>query len=219
MKPSGRIKLLLPAFLLMSLSVWAQHEECDCPEHPGEVNKAVVESYDLVFRGKVQQAGNCTNGTASAVFEGLELFRGEKVPRYVTLNYSCGKACSYDFEKGTEWLLYARNDSVNTGRYLITFCERSRRFIADKKDDSYTMFNDMSWDEELAYLRKKVHPKPIFIENSDVQKIEEQNLKVIDANRDITIRDANKKMILIGISFLVMIIFILAFKKWFKTDR
>jgi|GEM_PF-607031 len=220
MSISGQIKLLLLSLLLsLSLPLAAQHEECDCPEHPGEVNKSIVESYDLIFRGKVQDAGICRNKTAAAVFKGLELFRGQQVPEQLSLLYNCGSACTYAFEKNDEWLVYARKDSIAPGNYRIVYCERSRRFSADKKDDSYTMYNDMSWDEELKYLRKKVHPKPLFIANSDVEKIQNENLKVIDANRDITIRDSRKKMILIAVSFAVMVLFILAFKKWFRTDR
>lgn len=219
MKRYGLTDLLLVLCLLLAIPAAAQNEECDCPGHPGEINKDVVESYDLIFRGQVKEPGSCRNDTASALFEGLELFRGEKVPRSIRLDYRCGSACSYAFVPGDEWLVYARNDSADAGRCIITYCERSRRFIADKKNDSYTMFNDMTWEEELKYLRKKVHPKPLFIENSDIERIESENLKVIDSNRDITIRDARKKMIIIGISFAVMVIFILAFKKWFKTDR
>ena len=210
----GLINFLI--LFLLPVSLFAQYDECDCPQHPGKINKEIVEDFDLIFRGKIISIEQCKNKEKRVLFYGEELFKGERIPREIPLLISCEKACSFQFELEEEWLIYAREDSTLPYFWRAELCERSRKIPIPGKEDPHILYNDMRYDEERAYLIKNVHPKPIFIENEDLKIIEQEGLKVIDANRDITLNHVPTKIILLAISLVFMLGLIFFMKKWMK---
>lgn len=213
----GKINLFFFLLFILPFSSFAQHEDCDCPEHPGKVNKPIIEQFDLIFKGNVIDIQDCKDEKRIVIFRGSELFKNDLTPKEIPLLIKCNKACSFNFSLNEEWLIYAHEDSTTPYQWTAELCERSRKFPLNSKEDSYTLYNEQTYEEELKHLRKNVHPKPIFIDNKDLDLIQEEELKVIDANRDITIKDVNLKLTLLGISFLCVIIFFFLSKRWFKN--
>lgn len=218
MKKFGTIKFILfSIFFISPLFALAQHEECDCPEHPGKVNKKIIESFDLIFRGSVKEIHTCENQKQKVIFQGLELFRNDLTPWEISLEVNCNQACAFQFNTGEEWLIYAHEDSTQKSVWTAQVCERSRKVPKSKQDDAYTLYNDMSFQEELSHLRLNVHPKPLFIDNKDLEIVYQDELKVIDANRDITTKDVPTKLILLGVSFLTVILILWISRRIFKN--
>ncbi|HEY8366598.1 MAG TPA: hypothetical protein VIL57_05575 [Bacteroidia bacterium] len=212
----GKINLLVILLLILNIKLWAQHEDCDCPEHPGRISKSKIEKFDLIFKGNVLEIGKCQNNIQKVLFRGTELFKGDLIPRELTLELSCHTACSFEFNKNEEWLIYAHNDSTKEFIWTANVCERSRKYPFNIKEDSYTLYNEQTYEEEIKYLRSNVHPKPLFIENKDLELVQQEELTVIDANRDITIKDVRTKAILLGVSLAFVLAIFFVTKRWFK---
>lgn len=209
MKKTWSIILLVLA-LFAGGSAWA----CDCPVHPGKLNKDKTDSFDIILRGKVILSYPCSGKESQTRFEGLELFKGQAVPRILEITHDCASACRMPFEKEQEWLLFIHADSSKS-TYRVTYCERNRPRPGDLSQDDYTLYNEMSYEEELKWLRGNMLPV-YFLEPEQVEQVIKQDLTVIDQNRNIRFATNTQKIFIVLGSFAFMIVLIWVVRRFLK---
>lgn len=189
---------------------------CDCPQHPGRITKQKTDSFDIIMRARVVLPFPCSQNTSQTRFEGIELYKGKGVPRIIEITHDCKSACRMPFEKEQEWLLYIHHDTTfSPNAYTVTYCERNRRLFSNLSEDDHTLYNDMSYTEELNWLRSNMLPV-YFLEPEEADSVINKDLTIIDQNRNIRFAtDRQKIMIVLG-SFLFMVVIILIAKRFLK---
>lgn len=187
---------------------------CDCPVHPGRLNKDKTDSFDIILRGKVVLSYPCSGKESQTRFEGLELFKGRAVPRILEITHDCVSACRMPFEKEQEWLLFIHTDSSKNS-YRVTYCERNRPRPGNGSQDDYTLYNEMSYPEELKWLRGNMLPV-YFLEPEQAEQVIKQDLTVIDQNRNIRFATNTQKIFIVLGSFAFMIVLIWAVRRFLK---
>lgn len=194
--------------------LWAH--ACDCPQHPGKLTKSKTDSFDIIMRAKVILPFPCSENESQTRFEGLELFKGQGIPRIIEISHDCKSACRMPFEKDQEWLLYIKMDSsTSKTNYRVSYCERNRMRYEKPSDDDYTLYNEMEYTEEINWLRKNMLPV-YFLEPEQLEQVIKQDLTIIDQNRNIRFAsNAQKIMIVIG-SFTFMIVLIWIIRRFLK---
>jgi hypothetical protein len=202
--------LLLIAFLLSGIQAFA----CDCPVHPGKLTKSKTDSFDVILRGKIILPFPCSGKESQTRFEGLELFKGMGIPRILEVTHDCKSACRMPFEKEQEWLLFIKSDT-SKGTYRVTYCERNRLAPTNVKNDDYTLYNEMSYQEELIWLRQNMLPV-YFLEPEEVETVIKQDLTIIDQNRNIRFATDTEKVFIVAGSFLFMIVLIWVMRRILK---
>lgn len=208
---NGLLKtLILPLMLLGMGTAFA----CDCPVHPGKLNKDKTDSFDVILRGKVILSYPCSGKQSQTRFEGLELFKGQAVPRIIEITHDCASACRMPFEKDQEWLLFIHTDS-SRGSYRVAYCERNRPFPTDSTKDDYTLYNERTYREELNWLRANMLPV-YFLEPEQVEQVIKQDLTIIDQNRNIRFADNTEKIFIVLGSFVFMIVLIWVVRRFLK---
>jgi hypothetical protein len=103
--------------------------------------------------GKVINTKTCDNKPGTAVFEVLELYKGNAEKTFNML-FDCEGTCFYEFKPGEEWIIYSRYKQVNTA--FMDYCSRSRRYFNNAKEDYYTITNGNEYEDELKFLREKL---------------------------------------------------------------
>lgn len=208
----GLTLMLLVGFLIFSFRSLA----CDCPIHPGKLTKTKTDSFDVIMRGKVSLPFPCSGKESQTRFEGLELFKGKGIPRVIEITHDCQSACRMPFEKEQEWLLFLKLDSVNgKANFKVTYCERSRVKPSKVQDDEHTLYNEMSYVEELDWLRQNMLPV-YFLEPEEVEAVIKQDLTIIDQNRNIRYANNTEKIMIVIGSFLFMIVLIWIMRRFLK---
>jgi hypothetical protein len=187
---------------------------CDCPNHPGKITRSKSDSFDIIMRASVVLPFPCSGKESLTRFEGIELFKGKGVPKVLEITHDCASACRMPFDKGQEWLLYIKTDTAKN-EYRVNYCERSRMRFSDPREDNYTLYNEMTYDEEINWLRKNLLPA-YFIEPEQVESIIRQELTIIDQNRNIRFASDTQKLLIVGGSFIFMIVLIWVIRKFLK---
>ncbi|MCX7743544.1 MAG: hypothetical protein N2167_03165 [Flavobacteriales bacterium] len=202
-----RIILNILFVLLGSYSLLA----CDCGQLLPPLNKAATDSFQVITVARVVKLEPGKN-TGVATFEGITLYKGI-ISSPFQVNYDCITTCKMPFEVGAIWLLYIKKN--NTGDFTVHYCERNRKKIPAGEEDEYTIYSQMSWDEEILFLEKNF-PKKDFVNASMVNEIDSTGKTVIDASRPLAHASDRQKVFLIVISVLGMLLIYLAIKKWIK---
>lgn len=202
-----RAKIFL-LFLFCSQFLITFANDCDCPNHPGKISRKIIDIYPVIFQGFADSSSACANGKAKAFFTGIELYKGEKIPLHLSINFKCEGSCKMEFNPGEIWLIYANRDSL-TKELSVEYCERSRRYYSKNTDDVHIMYNESTFKEETEYLKSILLPA-YFIEESDLNKIEAEKLKVITQNRELEFASGEQKIwILLGSTvFIILLIFV-----------
>lgn len=205
------------SYLCIGLSIFLfvpKAFSCDCPSHPGKITRSKSDSFDVIMRASVVLPFPCSGKESLTRFEGIELFKGKGIPKVLEITHDCASACRMPFEKEQEWLLYIKRDTTKN-EYRVNYCERNRMRFPDPKEDNYTLYNDMTYDEELNWLRKNLLPA-YFIEPEQVETIIKQDLTIIDQNRNIRFASDTQKLLIVGGSFIFMIVLIWVIRKFLK---
>ncbi len=138
-------------FLIILVLLSGKLLACQCPG--SELNLKETEKYEVIFRAKVLEVKTCENKPGEAVFEVLELYKGNAELHFKVL-FDCHDPCYYEFRAGEEWIIYSRYKQVNTA--CMDYCSRSRKLFSNSKEDYYTVSNGNEYEEELHFLRKNL---------------------------------------------------------------
>lgn len=193
--------------LLGSYSVFA----CDCGQLLPPLNKAATDSFQVITVARlVQLEPGKTTGVAT--FEGMTLYKGIISSPFQVI-YDCITTCKMPFEVGDIWLLYLKKN--NQGSYTVHYCERSRKKALAGEEDEYTIYSQMTWDEEILFLEKNF-PKKDFVNVNMVHEIDHSGKTVIDASRPLDHATDHQKIFLILVSVFGMALIYFVVKKWLK---
>jgi len=208
-KKPKRLLLLALVFLILNFKF---SFACDCGEQLPEFSKEETEKYGLIFIGTVDsiQPGE-RNGLAW--FHGKELYKGLATP-VIAIQFDNYTSCRVPFEAGETWMIYAVKDSVNS-RWTVTYCSRSRKYPSQGEVDEYTVYSNLTFEEERKFLTA-IYPPKDFIPQNTIDDISENNKTVIDSNRNLMHADNRQKLLLIAASVIGMVLIYLVVKKWLK---
>jgi hypothetical protein len=172
---------------------------CQCPFTSLSLDEC--NKYQLIFRGKVISSAGCIDKKGEAVFEVLELYKGN-TPVSFNVLYDCGDECSQSFIAGEEWIIYTNYKQISNAK--MDWCSRSRKHFKNEKEDYYTVNYGNSYDEELNFLRSKLGTHKFLKQNPGAN--EERNIRP----------STTQNIILVLISIGAVVLFYYLFNKFMK---
>jgi len=174
-------------------------QACQCPVTVLSIQEC--NKYEVIFRGKVLTVKTCDDKPGEAVFEVLELYKGNAEQKFKVL-FSCSEECFYAFKPGEEWIIYSRYKQVNTA--LMDYCSRSRRLFTNSKEDYYNSTNGNEYEDELKFLRDKLGLHRLI-----------QNNKNQDYSRNL-IPDTKQSVLILLASIVGIVLFYFLFSRIVK---
>ena len=185
---------------------------CNCTTTLPKISKKETDQYTVIFSGFIkklihQADGDFAEFVVNTPYKGL-------VPRDIKISYDNVTSCKMPFFPGDEWLIYSKKDSVNK-KWLVNFCDRSRKFPEGDETDEYTVYSGMTLDEEIRFL-SKTYSSGQTVGEDTLTMIQEEKKIVIEAERDQNFGTPREKLILLICSLAGMIIIYLIIKKFVK---
>lgn len=166
-------QLLAIWFMLTGYTVLA----CQCPVT--SLTEKETNKYELIFRGKISSVK--LNGEHSeALFHVDELYKGNSTETFKVL-FNDLDACKLELRVGDEWIIYTNYIQIDKAK--LDFCSRSRKHIANIKEDFFEVNTGMTYDEELAYLQANLGLHKLLKDNPD----RVQNRNIIPNTRELII--------------------------------
>lgn len=197
--------------LLLTLISSVGAMACDCGTQLPQISKEETERYGLIFVGRIDSLREGEK-IGTAWFKGLELYKGLGTPE-VEIRYDAYTSCRMPFAPGQTWIIYASKNPQN-GRWHVEHCSRSRKLPEDGETDEYTIYSNITYEEERKFLASNYSLKD-FIKEETVAEIEKGNKKVIDSNREIIYANYTQKILLVLGSIVGMgLIYLLVKKVW-----
>lgn len=171
---------------------------CQCPVSGLSLNEC--EKYELIFKGKVISAKTCDNTPGLAIFEVLELFKGNSEKK-IKVYFNCENDCSKGFLVGEEWIIYTRYKQIDNAQ--MDWCSRSRKYFRFDKEDYYSVLYGNDYDDELNFLRT----------NLGNHRIMEKKQHPEERNRKPTL---NESILILISSLAAIVLFYYLFNKFVK---
>ncbi len=184
---------------------------CDCGQLLPPLNKSATDSFQVITVARVIKL-EPGKTTGVATFEGITLYKGIVSSPFQVI-YDCITTCKMPFELGDVWLLYMKKNTA--GNFSVHYCERSRKKVPIGEEDEYTIYSQMTWDEEILFLEKNF-PKKDFIDAQWVSQLDTTQKIFIDATRPLNHATDSQKILLIILSIVGMTLIYLFVKKWLK---
>lgn len=190
------IRLLFATVFVVS--AW-RLSACQCPTTKLGLDEC--RKYELIFRGTVVDVADCAGKPGEAVFEVLELYKGNATKKFKVL-FECGGECSAKFRVGEEWIIYSRYKQMENA--LMDWCSRSRKYFRFANEDYYTVTYGNDYDDELQFLRKELGQHRLLADAP--QRSEQRN-----------IRPTNQELLITLLCSLgAIILFYYLFNKFFR---
>jgi hypothetical protein len=192
-------KLSRSICFVLSIIMLDAAKACQCPS----TSLSIVESnkYEIIFKGKVSSVKACSDKKGEAVFLIEELYKGNTGPQFKVL-FSCKDECSRAFQKGEEWIIYARYKQMDNA--LMDWCSRSRKYFKIDKEDYYTAIYGNDYEDELKFLK----------ENLGVHRLLDDNFSKAEGRN--IIPGTTQMVVILIVSLLVIILFYGLFNKYFR---
>jgi hypothetical protein len=139
------MKYLITLFLIpYSFNLFS----CDCPF--SKLNLEECNKYEIIYRGKILSVNQNLNKPSEAIFEVLELYKGNSSKQFKLL-FETKTDCAQQLIVGQEWIIYSNYKQIDNAK--LDWCSRSRKLFANAKEDFYTISNGNDYDDELKFLR------------------------------------------------------------------
>lgn len=177
---------LLFAFAQTSLS-------CECK---GVAPLTIVEcrKFESITKCKIDSVKTCSGDKSLVYVHVLEMYKGA-LEKNLVFSYDCSSSCMMSFAKDEIWLFYAKK--ANQNNYELNLCDRNRKFISNAKEDYYTVNTGLSFDAEIAYLKKNIGFKILQEENR------KNNIDITQRENDET--SGVNKLIMLAVSLLLFL--------------
>ncbi len=155
---------LLSAFMILqALPVKA----CQCPIT--SLSMAECDKYELIFKGRIKTLR--LNGEKSeAIFTIEELYKGNSAPTFKIL-FNNNDPCKIDLRPNDGWIIYCNYYQLESAK--LDFCSRSRKFIANIKEDFFYSTTNITFDEESKFLQTNLGLHKLLKEN--INRVENRN--------------------------------------------
>lgn len=185
---------------------------CNCITNLPKISKEQTDAYTVIFSGYIKRLINQQNENY-AEFVVAKPYKG-LVPRDIKISYDAVTSCQMPFIEGDQWLIYAKKDTIHK-KWMVNYCERSRKFPEGDEEDEYTVFSGITLQEELRFLEINYSSGQIVGEDT-LTMITEQKKIIIDARRDDNYGTPQQKFILLICSFAGMILIYFIIRKFLK---
>jgi len=190
-----RIKILCLLLFFLAVTVMA----CSCTLTTLGTQEAA--KYDVIFKGKVLTVRECGDRSGEAVFEVHELYKGKATSEFPVL-FWCNDACYKGFRPGEEWVIYSNYRQLNN--VGMDWCSRSRKYFDNDKEDFYTSTYGNDYYDEVKWLRENLGQHRVL---KNAGNAAEQRNKLPDVKQSI---------IILICSLLVVILFYVLFRRFFR---
>jgi hypothetical protein len=177
---------------------------CNC-ESLKPITTELLKQYNVVFYGKADSVLQCgKDGISSVYFSIQQLYKGN-CSKSVKVDFDCASECLMSFEKGEEWIIYAKYQRFDL--LTVSLCEHSRKKFINSKEDFYALDAKRSFEKELDFLQTELGNKD-FIKRNQLYQL--QN----DFKPHNEQPSAFSKLLLLSVSLLAMgIVFFIVKKK------
>lgn len=142
-----RLFSVLLLIIASTQGVWA----CKCK--PTELTIVECRKFDLIFKCKIEAVTDCQNNRSIAEASILELYKGELTEK-VNFSYDCASSCLMSFSKNETWLIYAKKNAQD--QFEVSLCDRNRMLFIKPEEDYYFTNTDISFEDEISYLKKNI---------------------------------------------------------------
>ena len=184
-------KILFNFFLFFNVTLFA----CVCDSQK-PISKEVLETYDVVFYGKVDSLITLANNEAIVVFSVNELYKGNSEKK-TSIVYDHLSSCMMTFELGEDWIIYASYSEFD--KLNVHFCSHSRKLYSSNEKDIYLLNAGKTFEEEKLFLQATLGTQKLIVRNdlikqqSDFKPHNEQPSGI-------------NKIILLIVSLLIMVV-------------
>lgn len=150
---------------------------CQCPVT--SLTEKETNKYELIFRGKISFVK--LNGEHSeALFRVDELYKGNSAEEFKVL-FNDLDPCKLELRVGDEWIIYTNYIQIDKAK--LDFCSRSRKYIANIKEDFFEVNTGITYDEELTYLQTNLGLHKLLKNNPN----RVQNRNIIPTSKEFVI--------------------------------
>lgn len=199
-------------FTFLFFGVYILAYPCNCEVKLDGISKSETDQYTVIFTGYVKRIHQ-VDGDDIAEFVVDQPYKG-LVPRDIKISYDARTSCQMHFLPGDQWLIYAKKDTINK-KWLVHYCERSRRFPEPGETDEYTTYTGITLEEELSFLGKNYSSGQI-VGTDTLTMIEEQDLQVVEMDRRLKHANPIQMIILLACSFAGMIVIYYIIRRFLK---
>ncbi|MBL0048448.1 MAG: hypothetical protein IPP32_10180 [Bacteroidetes bacterium] len=145
--------MILKKFFLLNfvLLQFASLLACDCKQQsPLTIVECI--KFDAILQCKIDSVSSC-NTRSIAYTQVIEVYKGVQHGA-VQLSFDCSSSCQMSFAKGERWLVYGKLNALH--QLEVNFCDRNRKYFAAAKDDYFAVNTGLSFEDEIAYLKKNI---------------------------------------------------------------
>lgn len=124
---------------------------CDCKQQsPLTIVECI--KFDGILQCTIDSVSAC-NTKSIAYAHTIEVYKGAQQGA-VQLNFDCSSSCQMSFAKGERWLVYGKLNALH--QLEMNFCDRNRKYFSASKDDYFAVNTGLSFEDEIAYLKKNI---------------------------------------------------------------
>ena len=192
---SKQVIIFLFLFIFRHISLKA----CECPL--SALNMAMVDSYEIIFKGKITSVQYQKDKLSEAVFDIEELYKGNATQSFKVL-FDDKEDCAQKLAAGQEWIIYGRYKQIDN--IQLDWCSRSRKHFALPQEDFYTVTYGNDYDDEVSFLKQKLGLHRVLA-GAVNQSGGRNNLPTV-----------NQSILILVSSVLVLVLFYFLFNRFFK---
>lgn len=161
----------------------------------------MVDSYEIIFKGKITSVQYQKDKLSEAVFDIEELYKGNATKSFKVL-FDDKEDCAQKLAAGQEWIIYGRYKQIDN--IQLDWCSRSRKHFALPQEDFYTVTYGNDYDDEVSFLKQKLGLHRVLA-GAVNQSGGRNNLPTV-----------NQSILILVSSVLVLVLFYFLFNRFFK---
>lgn len=193
------LKHIILIFLMPLLaSITSTAKACQCPFT--SLSAQECDKYELIFKGHINSV-QLDGSKSFAMFTVDELYKGNTASAFKIM-FNDEDPCKISMRPDDEWIIYCNYYQLESAK--LDFCSRSRKFFKNIKEDFFYSTTNVTYDEELRFLKNTLGLHKLRKEQSN----QAGNRNQIPSHRQF--------IITLICSVLAIIVFYWLFNKFFK---
>ncbi len=185
-------------FFLFLIAGFHQAFACNCEGVLPSIGFEQTEQYDLIVVGKIDAVKTFSSAENVAEVTGRTLYKGA-IAEHFEVYFASKTSCLIPFLEQEYWLIYAKKDSLNPQKYIVNYCERTRKWVQSNTNDDYIISSGITYMEEIAFL-ERTYPKKDFFTEEQLHKINDKNQRELTADRRLEQASPKQKIIILIVS-------------------
>lgn len=194
------MKKLFSIFILLLLGNGVSIIACNCNGILPPISYEETERFDLIAVGQIKAVRTASSTENVADVVGYSLYKGV-VGEQFQVYFASNTSCLIPFLEQEYWLFYALKDSLNPQKYVVHYCERTRKWVKSNTNDEYIISSGITYMEEIAFLEKN-YPKKDFFSEAQIGEIQDKNQRELTADRRLEQASPQQKIIILIVSII-----------------